>query len=138
MMDPSNVHSEQINLDDAFQAGLQAALAEANAKSSPDVHVTSDPASTTRSINPVVSLPIRPAENKACSTAKESPNTPAVLSEVNSNAVPNAQAKNSENANGEDKWGGDHGGDQFDVAVGDEIAPKRKKKCKSKKKKGLV
>ena len=143
-MDHSNVNSEQINPDDAFQAGLQAALAETKAKSSTDVHVTSDPDSIAESDSPVASLPIRPAENKACSTAKEFSNPPAVLSEVNGNAAPNAQAQTSdspvriENEAGEDRWGGDHGGDQFEVAVGDENVPKKKKKSKSKKKKGLV
>ena len=143
-MDPSEVTLGQINLDDAFQSGSQAALAEANAKLSPDVRVTSDPASIARSDNPVASLPVRQADNKACSTARESSNPPAVLSELNSNAIPNAQAQNSEsferigNEDGEDKWDNDHGDDQFQVAVGDENAPKKKKKTRSKKKKGLV
>ena len=143
-MDPSNITLDQTNQDTAFQAGLQAALAEANAKSSPDVHVTSDPASIAKSDNIITSLPVRPAGEKTRSTAKGSTNSPAVLSEVDTNAAPNAQSRNSdslgriEGKDGEERWGGDHGGSQSELAVTDDIAPKKKKKSKSKKKKGLV
>ena len=143
-MDRSNQSLGQASSDDTFQAGLQAALAEASSISSHNIQGTIKPSAKVTIDRNAPALPIRQANNHTEPSPGLAPASSDVLGEVSGNGSANVQTQGSDpqgkatDQGGEENWGGDERDDSVEVGVGAEDAPKKKKKRKSNKKKGMV